>query len=264
MKKAIIAFLTVCLVAGSTMFAYAEDIDAQIEALESQIRELQSQLDTLKAQKAQSDVGDENSEDSYVETDRIFNVYDSYGDTRYDAIIEITNTSNDLLYLSDGVFDLEDAEGHLIQTDDMISTAPDVVRPGEKGYFYNQFGDDIDTGADLNTIQFVPHYKVEKANKMPHEYPVSDLSLANDEWGDVKIVGRVENDTSEDDMYVYVQAMFYNAEGKIIGITGTNVTGVSAGQKASFEISSLYAQDTLDSAAIADYKVVAQEMYMQF
>lgn len=77
--------------------AFAEDIDAQIEALESQIRELQSQLDTLKAQKAQSDVG-----------------------------------------------------------------------------------------------------------------------------GDVTVVGRVENDTSEDDIYVYVQAMLYNAEGKIIGITGTN------------------------------------------
>ena len=264
MKRVISILMLVCLLVCSTTVAFAEDIDSQIAELEGQIKELQGQLDALKAQKAQNEVGGTNGDALYVETDRIFDVYDSYGDTRYDAIIEITNTSNDPLYLSHGVFDLEDAEGHLIQTDDMVSSAPSVVKPGEKGYFYNQFGDEIDPSVDLNTIQFVPQYKVEKANKLPHEYPISDLSLANDDWGGVKVVGRVENDTTEDDMYVYIEAMFYNAEGKIIGITGTNVTGASAGQKASFEISSMYAQHTLDPNAIADYKVVAQEMYMQF
>lgn len=42
------------------------------------------------------------------------------------------------------------------------------------------------------------------------------------------------------------------------------MTGAFAGQKAIFEISSIYAQNTLDPNAIADYKVIAQEIYYQF
>lgn len=208
MKRGIVAFLVMWVVVSSAMFAYAEDIDTQIESLENQISELQGQLDVLKAQKAKETVGDTSSDSLYVETDRIFDIFDSYGETRYDAIIEITNTSSDPIYLDDGVFDLEDAEGHLIQTDDMVSTAPYVVKPGEKGYFYNQMGDKIDQSVDLNTVQFVPQYKIVKANETPHEYPISDFSLVNDDWGGVKVIGRVENDTTDDDMCVYIRAMF--------------------------------------------------------
>ena len=39
MRKGIVAFLVMCLVISSTIFTYAEDLDAQIEALESQISE---------------------------------------------------------------------------------------------------------------------------------------------------------------------------------------------------------------------------------
>lgn len=266
MRKVFSILLLTCLVLSySATFTYAEDIDEQIATLEQQISDLQDQLDVLKAQKAQGEVGALVGSDApYVETDRIFNIYDSYGDTRYEAIIEITNTSSDPLYLNDATFDLEDADGHLIQTDDMVSSAPSVIKPGEKGYFYNQFGADIDPSVDVSTIQFVPHYKVEKANNLPHEYPLSDLSLGNDEWGGVKIVGRVLNDTDDSDASVYIHALFYNAEGKIIGITGTNVYEMPVGENSSFDISSMYAQTLLDAGSIADYKVIAQDYYYQF
>ena len=135
--------------------------------------------------------------------------------------------------------------------------------PGEKGYFYNNFGTEIDSSIKKvysnNSVTFVPHYKIEVAEGIPHEYPLSDLSLGED-----AVVGRIMNDTDDDDARLYINAMFYNDEGKIIGVTGTNVTDMPIGENTSFDISTTVGiQDSFNSSDVVDYKVVAQEPYYQ-
>ena len=69
----------------------------------------------------------------------------------YCGIIEIKNTGSSCLYLKDCTFDFEDDDGHLLQADKMISTAPDVIAPGEYGYFFND-GSLILTGVYLKIL----------------------------------------------------------------------------------------------------------------
>ena len=62
----------------------------------------------------------------------------TYGENfEYDAIVEIKNTGTSNIYLKDAKFEIEDASGHLIQSDEYsVSNCPDVIKPGEKGYIY--------------------------------------------------------------------------------------------------------------------------------
>ena len=60
----------------------------------------------------------------------------SIGSNEYRAFVEVTNTSDTNLYLKGAVFDIEDNSGHLLQTEDWLSCCPDIIAPGEKGYFY--------------------------------------------------------------------------------------------------------------------------------
>ena len=146
-------------------------------------------------------------------------------------MVEITNTGSTNIYLKDCVFDFEDDNGHLLQTDDtMISSCPDIIAPGEKGYFYNSLGGTINSNVSLdNGLNFKPNPTVIEADGEPVDYEVTDLSIVNDDFGP-KITGRVKNTSDEDDSLLYIQALFYDKNNHILAIEGTNVTDLKAGQ----------------------------------
>ena len=243
-------------------YSEIEDIDSQIADLELQIEELQIKLAELKKVKASYQFGDIDS--LFVETDKIFYVYtDSSGDLRYDIILEVTNTSSEPLYLKECTVDLEDSSGHLLQADGSLNRCPNVIMPGEKGYFYNQFGTDINSTVDINNVNVVTHYDIIESNKVPHSYPISDVSMIDDDFMDFNVIGRVENDTEEDTSLLYLNVLFYDVNNKIIGITGTNVD-VKAGDTSSFKISGLIMQEFFDKSQISSYKILSQEYYYQF
>ena len=179
---------------------------------------------------------------------------------RYEAIVEVENTGNSNIYITGTSFDIEDANKHLIQSDNIISCCPDVIKPGEKGYLYNQFGTSLDGVTDIKGLQLVPQYVVKTTTQTPQEYEVSDISLKDDTFG-VKAVGRVTNGTDKDQSYLYIQILYYDADQNILGISGTSITDFLAGRTVSFEISGMNLPDGLTVDQIADYKVIAQETF---
>ena len=234
--------------------ATAEVIETEIEET-FEIIEEESELPTNEAPTM-----------NYVVADPIFYTYDGTFETHYCFIQPIENTGNVPLYLKDCYIDFEDTNQHLLATEDFLSTCPDVIAPGETGYFYNSIGAlSLDEQAiNVDDIKLVPHIEVEEARRDPVDYIVSDTSLTKDNLGSPIIVGRVENNTTEDDSLLYINVIFYDAEGNIITITGTNVTDLYAGTTKSFECSSLYSAGEFDYNDIADYKVIARKMHMQF
>ena len=203
----------------------------------------------------------------YDISDTSFEYYtNSIGSVEYYGYVEITNTGDCDIYLKDCVFDLEDNDGHLLQSDDFISHCPEVISPGEKGYFYNGLGANlIDDGVSFdNGVNLVPQLKLTKATGRPASYTVSDVSVTEGNYGDVKITGRVENNTDEDLSYIYINIIFYDADGKVIAITGTSLTDIAAENKASFDTSTTYANDNLKLENIAETKVIAEETYYQY
>ena len=203
----------------------------------------------------------------YEITDTNFEYYtNSIGSIEYYGYVEITNTGSNNLYLDKAIFDLEDNDGHLLQSDDFISSAPSVIKPGEKGYFYNGIGSNlIDEAVSMdNGINLVPQITIKKATGEPARFEVTDTDMRADDYGSTKVTGRVVNDTDKDVGYLYVNVIFYDANGKVIAITGTSVTDLNAGQKVSFECSAMFTNDAVTMENVANYEVIAEDTYMQF
>ncbi|MBQ8921949.1 MAG: zinc ribbon domain-containing protein [Oscillospiraceae bacterium] len=204
---------------------------------------------------------------SYEITDTDFQYYtNSIGSVEYYGYVEITNTGSTNIYLKDCTFDLEDNDGHLLQSDNFISSCPDIIAPGEKGYFYNGIGaSGIDDSVSLdNGIKLVPQYKLEEATGSIVDYQVSDTDMRTDDYGYVKITGRVTNNTDEDDSMLYVQFLFYDSSGKVLAISGTTILDLTAGSTQSFEGSTMFANDTVSIENVAEYKVIARKTYYQW
>lgn len=188
----------------------------------------------------------------------------SIGDDSYTGIVEITNTGSTNLYLKDCTFDFEDDNGHLLQTDDtMISSCPDIIAPGEKGYFYNSLGGTINKNVSLeNGLNFKPNVEVIKATGEPIDYEISDLSIVEDDLGP-KITGRIKNNSEKEDS-VYIQVLFYDSNNRVIAIEGTNVYDLGAGQQKSFDVSGIMLPDSIRKGNYSNYKVLARAHYYQF
>lgn len=208
----------------------------------------------------------ETKEIKYEITDMQFYTFtNSIGSGEYLFIMEIKNTGDCNLYLDSCTVDLEDKDGHLLQTGDSMSSCPSVIKPGEIGYFYNGILDKlIDKNVNINDIaSCIPHVEITEARKEPVEYEVSDLSLSK-EYGCAKIVGRVTNTTDKDDSSIYLNFIFYDNTSKILGIGGTTVYDIKAGETIGFDYNSMYIQGDFDYSDIVDYKVIAQKDYWQW
>ena len=211
---------------------------------------------------------DKKSNIAYEVTDTSFNYHtNSIGNVSFHGIVEITNTGNTNIYLNDCSFDLEDNDGHLLQSESMfVSNCPDIIAPGEKGYIYNGIGANLlDKSVSIdNGLNLVPHYKVEKARGEIVEYEVTDTAIRRGDYGGAKVTGRITNTSGRDDSLLYVTVLFKDASGKVLTISGTNVLNFTAGSTVSFEVSSAYGDDAINMGDIANYEVIAQKAYFQF
>ena len=204
---------------------------------------------------------------AYEITDTNFEYYtNSIGNIEYYGYVEITNTGSTNIYMDECTFDIEDNDGHLLQSDDYISKTVDILAPGEVGYFFNSLGSsNFDDDVDLsNGVKLVPNYKLEEANDDVVDYVVSDTDIKENKYGGVKVTGRVENTTDEDDSLVQVSIIFYDKNDKVIGIDFTYIDELDAGSKQSFDTSTRFASESIKFKDIKDYKVIARKSYYQF
>lgn len=192
------------------------------------------------------------------------------GKEKYTGILEIKNTGSSYLYLKDCKFDFEDDDGHLLETDKLVVGAPNVIAPGECGYFYSDGFLDGNTSLE-NGINLVPNFTVDVCKKGKDavvEYEVSDLDIRDDDYGmGVRVTGRVTNGTSEDtnSLDVMIIAVFYDSDGEIIEAGCIYADAMSAGGTTSFEYTTLTSgNDDLSTETVADYKVYARKSYLQF
>lgn len=209
-------------------------------------------------------VNNENKENKiidYTVSNTTFYTYaDSLDNIEYCFILEITNTGTCPLSLEDCYVDFEDKDGHLVSTEKFISSCPDIINPGEKGYFYNG-SLALFLDADINSqdeIYAVPHMNITESKHEPVDYTVSDTSITKDS-NSPKILGRITNNTKKDNPLLYLNVIFYNSDGDVIGITGTNITDLNSGTTKSFECSGRFVAGDFDFDDIYEYKIIARQ-----
>ena len=201
----------------------------------------------------------------YTITDTRFEYYlNTIGKVEYHAMVEVKNTGEYPLYLRGAVFDFEDMDGHLVWTEDFISSCPNVIGPGEKGWFYNSIGasgtGNIDSSAEY---QFLPTLTIVRSNADPIRYETSDTALSTNALGYPTVTGRVRNTTEKSDPLVNLHAVFYGNDGKVIGISGITMTDLGPDEQRSFEITGLDLSSNVREEVITDYKVIASKAHFQ-
>lgn len=202
---------------------------------------------------------------SYKITNKYLDVRENDG--KYFAYVEITNTGNVGLYMNKAIFEFNDNNGNLVESEDSsIYCTHEILAPGDKGYFYMGFGyDSINGNIDLSKgFNFNPVVKVVKATGTTTTYKTSDESVRTSNIGCVEVIGRITNHTDKDAGYVYLVSILYDANDKVLGISGTSITDLDANTTISFRNSFLGYGDYFTADDVAKVRTIVQKSYYQF
>lgn len=190
-------------------------------------------------------------------------VWDRDGTIWVEVTQTVTNTGSANLYLSDARFDIEDGSGSLVETYDMASIVPMVIEPGETAYFYGCTTADHITDPS-GTYTAIPGFDVAEAKIERVRFPVADVSMSDESIGTyIDIIGRVENTSNKDESMCYVYLVLFDADGAVIDIESTYVD-VAAGEKASFNTSTIASPRDITIADIGSYQAYAYPLDFQF
>ena len=187
----------------------------------------------------------------------------SIGTMRIQVIAEISNTGTIPIYLSTSSYDLEDSNGQIIASKQNISTYPSVIKPGEKGYLYDETSlDNVVTGL----ITVVPRINAKKATVPCIRYEASEITISDTAYFGPKMVGRITNSTNEDeDGIIYVVAILYNNNNVPIGVlTDMLYDDFPKGTKMGFEATTLSLPDYVTASSIGNYTIYAYPSQYQF
>lgn len=250
MKKVVktVAIVLVFLLAVFTFLASGSDSDEQEIVSETSGGSATNQA----AEKGEADwnVGEPN----------VNQWTDSINTSWVNVVVPVENTGTTNLYLSPCSVDLEDESGHLVKSLSLVSVYPQVLKPGETGVYFE--GTTLDDNS-LTNLKAIPHVKIEEAKIDPVRFEASDLSISDDKYGGIKVKGRVENITNEENS-VSIAAILYNSENIILGACHTYSDAVAVGDKVGFEAGTFYLPDDITSADVARYEVYAYITQFQF
>lgn len=201
-------------------------------------------------------------QNGYMVTYQYFNVFEEYNNTKYQAIIEIQNTSAGNLYLGNATFDIYDRPGNIVASKTFISSDPSVIAPGQKGYFYSNGGylDNVPMGDYIMR----PTIKVEPTSLSAIRYPVSGTSIKESRYGGVNIVGTITNNTAEDEGLLWLVFVLYGDNDTPIGVYGTNILDFNAGVTKGFEGHGMMLPDYVTPDKVKSYEVIASPTQYQF
>lgn len=179
------------------------------------------------------------------------------------AFAEITNTGNTDLYLQDGAYDLTAADGTMIHTGDYFTSYPQVISPGEKGYYYDT--DMMDTGTPTDNIAITPHISADKSEVEKIQLEVSNTEIYNKEYGGVDLHGKLKNTTTSIQSDLHIAAVLLNENGQPIGLLETFLSGdVQPEAERGFELESGSLPDDFSASSVADYKVFVYPYQYQY
>ena len=195
---------------------------------------------------------------------RISDIYldlynDSIGNYYYYAYAEITNTGSVNIHLDSCRFIFEDKSGNVYKVDEYAASAPDIIKPGEKGYFYTPSTQSLDTDTAKNKdLTITAEIVCEKYKDEVVEYELSNMNMRKDAYEYPIVTGRVLSSTKSTSKYIYLNAFFYDDNNQLLFITEKSVEAQPGGSVA-FEINSMYGEDSNTRSKATKYKVIARD-----
>lgn len=214
--------------------------------------------ETPDNQNQQSDVSYE------ITNQKILFHQDSIGTIWSQAIVEVENTGNVDLYLDYGSYELVSQDSTIIHTtNNMFIPYPQIISPGEKGYYYEETT--MDAGTPTEGITITPHIDVTISKNENIQLEVSDTEIYDKEMGSIDLHGKVKNTTDITQDCINVVAILFDQNNEPIGQLYTILmNSLQPGEEMGFELEAFGLPDTITKSSIADYKVFAYPDQFQF
>lgn len=212
-----------------------------------------------------SDADVQNEEASYEVTYQNISFHqDSIGTLWSQAIVEVTNTGNNNLYLDYSSYELTAEDGTIIHTtSNSFIPYPQIIEPGEKGYYYEE--QTMDSQTPTNGITITPHISAKAATVENLRMEVSNTEIYDKDMGGIDVHGKIKNTTGAEQSNVYVAAILFNADGQPIGQLFTVlVNTLQPDEEIGFELEPMGLPESITRSSIADYKIFAYPEQFQF
>ena len=158
---------------------------------------------------------------------------DSIGSKWMKIAIPVKNTGTADLYLGSATADIESSTGTLLDTESSITGFPQYIKPGETGYYY------VATTRDFTetNVKVVPHVDVRKATKDVLRYDITDVSITEDTYYGVKVMGRAQNNTNKEGSLDKISAALFDSNNKLICVVFTYLdNNLAIGDKVGFSM----------------------------
>jgi len=141
---------------------------------------------------------------------------------------EVTNTSDRIMKITDGQYELYDADGASLNSGSIYSIYPHTLGPGEKAYF------SVTSGVkDATSAAYIDSYSVSVVGKpvdeKEPEYEVSDVRM-EEKSGIIRgtrLAATVTNNSEELPAQLYLTFAVFNGEGKLLFVTAASSMGLA-------------------------------------
>lgn len=174
------------------------------------------------------------------------------------VIVEVANTGSTPLRLENAPYRISDAEGKTVASDKAISAYPQVIAPGETGYYYVETYLDTLSQEGL-MLDFTP--AAEPCETQPTRFAAEETTLSDSRYGGLELVGTLRNETGADAVRYCVAALLFNNENKLIGLfSDLPEQTIPAAGTQHVELASYMLPDTLKAADVARCEVLAYEL----
>lgn len=248
----IIKIFTALLLSAAVLTACAgEDVPASEKVNADDTQTSQETQETEEA--VETDPADEELVEYAISHNSLKIWENSIGTIWYQGIVEIENTGNTDLFLSSGKFDIENADGTLFASKDYISVYPQIIKPGEKAYYYdNSTLENADPSAEY---KIVPKIEAKKSTTDQIYLASSEFRIEDTEYLGMKAIGRIENTTEEEQSLPKVVVVCYGSDGKPIEIMFTYGDTIAVGEKTGIEASPWTSPPDITAEDVADFAV---------
>lgn len=148
---------------------------------------------------------------------------------------EVENTGDKNIEFGSGIYEILNADGDPVESDDVYSCYPEILAPGEFGYVYlYETVDDAEKIEDVSDYTLTLSGKSTKEDVTPRLTAEATYGEVENGWGgtDYAVIITLKNDTDATLYDVAGSYGLYDADGKLLyasAITTYNV-GLPAGQ----------------------------------
>lgn len=166
------------------------------------------------------------------------------------VILPVFNTGNTWIKLSEyeSAYTIYDAEGGIVDSGNFDSAAPKRIAPTGMSYLVGEsFSNDYPRSA-YNHVEADAYFD-EVNGPIDPELSVGNTRVSKGSFGGLKVVGEVTNLGTERVDNGDVVAIFFNANGDVIGFASGYVENVEPGGKRAFELSTSFAEISLGDLA---------------